>query len=149
MDVRVDIDIPCEPSQIHPFVCDLVQYPQWMGLVHSAVLDPTTTGPTAWIVELRGKIGPFARSKRLRMQQVVTDSPHHVRFERNEEDGQQHGQWVLEVKIADLSTDIAPRSSLKMTLHYGGRLFSSVVERALHDEIEMSKKRLLNLVMSA
>ncbi len=83
------------------------------------------------------------------MQQVAADSPHHVRFERNEEDGQQHGQWVLEVKIADLSTDIAPRSSLKMTLHYGGRLFSSVVERALQDEIEKSKKRLLHLVMSA
>ena len=149
MDVCVYIDIPCEPSQIYPFVCDLVQYPQWMGLVHSAVLDPTTTGPTAWIVELRGKIGPFARSKRLRMQQVVTGSPHLVRFERSEDDGQQHGQWVLEVKIADLSTDMAPKSSLKMTLHYGGRLFSGVVERALQDEIEMSKKRLLNLVMSA
>ena len=149
MDVRVDIDIPCGPSAIYPFVCDLVQYPQWMGLVHSAVLDPTTTGPTAWIVELRGKIGPFARSKRLRMQQVVTDSPHHVRFERSEDDGQQHGQWVLEVKIADLGTELVPKSSLKMTLHYGGRLFSSVVERALQDEIEMSKKRLLHLVMSA
>ena len=149
MDVRVDIDIPCEPSAIYPFVCDLVQYPQWMGLVHSAVHDPMATGPMAWIVELRGKIGPFARSKRLRMQQVVTDSPHHVRFERSENDGQQHGQWVLEVKIADLGTELVPKSSLKMTLHYGGRLFSSVVERALQDEIDMSKKRLLDLVMSA
>ena len=29
-----------------------------------------------------------------------------------------------------------------MTLHYGGRLWSSVVERVLFDEIEASKKRL-------
>jgi hypothetical protein len=33
-----------------------------------------------------------------------------------------------------------------MTLQYSGRLFSSVVERALHDEIEASKQRLRELV---
>ena len=138
MDIRVDVNLPCSAKELLPFIDDLAQYPSWMGLVHTVVPE----GEGVWQVELRGKIGPFARSKRLRMIQVETSEPHHIRFERQENDGRSHSDWVLDAQV----TEVGSASTLNMTLHYGGRLFSNVVERALHDEIEASKQRLRKLV---
>jgi hypothetical protein len=138
MDIRVDVELPCSVAKILPFIDDLAQYPSWMGLVHTVISE----GEDVWQVELRGKIGPFARSKRLRMIQVETSEPHHIRFERQENDGRSHSDWVLDAQV----TEVGSASTLNMTLQYSGRLFSSVVERALHDEIEASKQRLRKLV---
>jgi hypothetical protein len=138
VDIRVDVNLPCSAKELLPFIDDLAQYPAWMGLVHTVISE----GEGVWQVELRGKIGPFARSKRLRMIQVETQEPHHIRFERQENDGRSHSDWVLDAQV----TEVGSASTLNMTLHYGGRLFSNVVERALHDEIEASKQRLRNLV---
>ena len=138
MDIRVDVNLPCSAKELLPFIDDLAQYPSWMGLVHTVVPE----GEGVWQVELRGKIGPFARSKRLRMIQVETSEPHHIRFERQENDGRSHSDWVLDAQV----TEVGSASTLNMTLRYSGRLFSSVVERALHDEIEASKQRLRELV---
>jgi hypothetical protein len=138
VDIRVDVNLPCSAKELLPFIDDLAQYPSWMGLVHTVVPE----GEGVWQVELRGKIGPFARSKRLRMIQVETSEPHHIRFERQENDGRSHSDWVLDAEV----TEVGSTSTLNMTLHYGGRLFSNVVERALHDEIEASKQRLRELV---
>jgi hypothetical protein len=138
VDIRVDVNLPCSAKELLPFIDDLAQYPSWMGLVHTVVPE----GEGVWQVELRGKIGPFARSKRLRMIQVETQEPHHIRFERQENDGRSHSDWVLDAQV----TEVGSASTLNMTLHYGGRLFSNVVERALHDEIEASKQRLRELV---
>jgi hypothetical protein len=138
MDIRVDVELPCSAAKILPFIDDLAQYPAWMGLVHTVISE----GEDVWQVELRGKIGPFARSKRLRMIQVETSEPHHIRFERQENDGRSHSDWVLDAQV----TEVGSASTLNMTLQYSGRLFSSVVERALHDEIETSKQRLRKLV---
>lgn len=139
MDIRVDVDLVCSVKDLLPLINDLTQYPRWMGLVYAVV--PETDGQ-AWQVELRGKIGPFARSKRLRMVQVETSSAEHLRFERAEVDGRSHSAWVLEARVSQQ----ASMTTLNMTLQYSGRLFSSVVERALHDEIEASKQRLRKLV---
>ena len=138
MDIRVDVNLPCSAKELLPFIDDLAQYPAWMGLVHTVISE----GEDVWQVELRGKIGPFARSKRLRMIQVETSEPHHIRFERQENDGRSHSDWVLDAQV----TEVGSASTLNMTLQYSGRLFSSVVERALHDEIETSKQRLRKLV---
>ena len=138
MDIRVDVNLPCSAKELLPFIDDLAQYPSWMGLVHTVISE----GEDVWQVELRGKIGPFARSKRLRMIQVETSEPHHILFERQENDGRSHSDWVLDAQV----TEVGSASTLNMTLRYSGRLFSSVVERALHDEIEASKQRLRNLV---
>jgi hypothetical protein len=138
VDIRVDVNLPCSAKELWPFIDDLAQYPSWMGLVYTVVPE----GEGVWQVELRGKIGPFARSKRLRMIQVETSEPHHIRFERQENDGRSHSDWVLDAQV----TEVGSASTLNMTLRYSGRLFSSVVERALHDEIEASKQRLRELV---
>ena len=60
---------------------------------------PDDVGP-AWSVDLRGRLGPFARAKRLRMVRTVHEPDHHARFERVEHDGRQHSPWVLDATVA-------------------------------------------------
>lgn len=140
MDLVIDLDLPCAPSEVTPFVADLSAYPRWMGLVHAVVPEASADEP-AWSVELRAKVGPFARSKRLRMVRTVEESPTHVRFERQERDTNSHGTWVLDARLDGTTT-----AHLTVRLQYEGRLWSSVIERVLRDEVERSKERLVALV---
>ena len=138
MKLVVTADLPCPPERVFAEIDDLADFPRWMGLVHS--VEPVAD--SVWLVELRARVGPFARSKRLRMRRVDLDAPRRVRFERDENDGRRHGEWVLDVVVESIDAG----SRLVMTLNYSGRLWSSVVERVLNDEIEASKVRLRNLV---
>ena len=95
MDVRASLDATCDASRLFDLVGDLASYPQWMDLVHRA--EPL--GNDAWGVELRAKVGPFARSKRLRMVRTAAEPNSLVRFERVEFDGRQHAPWVLTATI--------------------------------------------------
>jgi hypothetical protein len=125
-------------------VSDLGRYPQWLDIVPRAV--PEGTGAEerpAWSVDLRGRLGPFARSKRLRMERTVCDAEAGVaRFERVEHDGRAHSPWVLTAEVAATPGG----SRLTMHLHYGGGLWGPVVERLLGEEIERSRPRLLRCV---
>ncbi len=141
MDVTTTLDAPCDAATLFPWVDDLARYPEWLDIVPRAVaVDPhhDDAGP-AWSVDLRGRLGPFARAKRLRMVRTVADEPQRVRFERSEHDGRQHSDWVLE---ADL-TPHGGGTRLTMHLHYGGRLWMPALDRLLSDEIERSRPRLL------
>jgi uncharacterized protein YndB with AHSA1/START domain len=145
VDVTADLMAPCPPERLFRWVDDLGHYPEWLDIVPRAVAleahqgDP---GP-AWSVDLRGRLGPFARSKRLRMVRTVHEAPARVRFERLEHDGRRHSPWVLE---ADVAPERGDGSRLTMHLHYGGSLVGPLVERLLADEIRQSKPRLLALV---
>lgn len=140
MRLVVEHVVDASPDAVFSVIDDLGRYPSWMGLVHSAEALAADT----WAVQLRARIGPLARSKKLTMTRVVCEAPRHVRFERRETDGRSHGEWVLDVTV---EPDSAPtRTRLVMVLHYGGRLWSSVVEKVLHDEIEASKRRLDTLL---
>jgi hypothetical protein len=101
---------------------------------------PGDPGP-AWSVDLRGRLGPFARSKRLRMARSLHE-PGRVRFERVERDGRDHAAWTLTAEV----TGAGAGSRLRMDLHYGGSLVGPIIERLLVDEIARSKPRLLALV---
>ena len=138
MQLSVTADLSCHPHRLFEEVDDLGDYPRWMGLVHNA----QSQSDGSWIVELRARVGPFARSKRLRMTRTMLEPDSRVRFERSETDGRPHGEWVLDVTVSPN----ADGSRLVMNLHYSGRLWSSVVERVLHEEIEASKERLRLLV---
>lgn len=96
-------------------------------------------GEEAWVVDLRGRLGPLARSKRLRMVRTVLDAPHHVRFERRELHGRSQSPWVLDAQVEPT----AGGSRLSMRLHYGGSFGDQILERMLHGEIERSRPRLL------
>jgi len=112
--------------------------------------EPTTTAPDgggegapAWEVDLRGRLGPLARSKRLRMERTVLEPGRRAAFERRERDGRHHADWAL---FAAVEPRPGGASQLTMRLHYGGGLWGPVLERLLRDEIEQAKPRLLALV---
>ncbi len=142
-DVRAELDAPCSPATLFPFVDDLAAYPAWMQLVHAVTtLDPDGGRP-AWSVELRARVGPLARSKRLRMVRTQHDVPSSVVFERAEVDGRQHSAWILRADVRATPSG----AHLGVGLHYGGRLWTGgVLERVLRDSIEHGRERLVALV---
>jgi hypothetical protein len=146
MEVVASLAAPCEPEVLFPWVDDLGRYPEWLDIVPRAVgaaAAGTDVGP-AWSVDLRGRLGPFARAKRLRMVRTAHDPARHARFERAEHDGRQHSAWVLDATIEPTGTG----SELTMRLHYGGRLWMPALDRLLADEIERSRPRLLECLVS-
>lgn len=144
VDVTATLEAPCEPEALYACVESLDRYPAWLDIVAAARPAEAADGDAgpAWIVDLRGRLGPFARSKRLRMVRVAHEAPRVVRFERRETDARSHSAWVLEGEVQrDPSADQVS-SRLVMHLHYGGGLWGPVLERLLRDEIERSRPRL-------
>jgi Polyketide cyclase / dehydrase and lipid transport len=140
VDVTADLAAPCAPAALLSWVADLGRYPEWLSIVTRATPAdalPGDRGP-AWLVDLRGRLGPLARSKRLRMVRTLLDDDRAV-FERSEADSRSHAPWVLEARVAPTEDG----SHLVMHLHYGGALWGPVLERMLGDEIEKSRPRLL------
>lgn len=136
MDVTATLDAPVSPARLYDEVSALDGYPGWIDIVHRA--EPAGVG--SWNVELRGKVGPFARSKRLRMERTVAEPGRRVVFERREQDGRTHSPWVLTATI----DATASGSRLTMRLHYGGSLFTGgVLEKMLADQILRGRERLL------
>lgn len=145
VDVIAELEAPVAPEELFAWVEDLARYPAWLDIVPRAEpVDPIEGDPgPAWSVDLRGRLGPLARSKRLRMVQREIDAPNKVVFERCEHDGRQHSPWIL---TADVQPGGAGASTLRMHLHYGGGLFGRPLEVLLRQEIEHSRTRLLALL---
>jgi hypothetical protein len=138
MDLSATLDAPCSPSELFAWVDDLGRYPAW----HTLVTRAETDGDGAWLVDLRGRLGPLARSKRLRMERVTLEPERLAVFRRAERDGRHHADWVLRAAVEPAGSG----SRLVMDLHYGGALWGPVLERLLREEIEASRARLLGLV---
>jgi hypothetical protein len=141
VDLEADLDAPVPPADLFPWVEDLGRYPQWLDIVSRAEPD----GPGTWLVDLRARLGPLARSKRLRMRRTLHRVPTEVVFDRDETDGRSHAPWRLSASVEPTGAG----SRLVMRLHYGGTLWGPVVERLLTDEIERSRPRLLAVVAAA
>ena len=148
MDVTAELDADCPPEVLFEWVEDLGRYPSWLDIVPRAEPGAGTGERPAWSVDLRGRLGPLARSKRLRMVRTVHQPPSTAVFERVELDGRSHAPWVLRAEVAalDPGSPGADRSRLTMHLHYGGGLWGPVLERVLGDEIERSRPRLLRRI---
>lgn len=148
------MEAQCDPDRLYRLVSDLTDYPEWMLLTHRVEADVRgTDGLAAWNVELRARVGPFARSKRLRMVRTMHDGEaRRVRFERDEIDGRRHSAWVLDACVvsapgASQQGASQPDSRLEMELHYGGALWTGgVMERVLAEQILAGRERLLSLV---
>jgi hypothetical protein len=136
MDVIASLDAPVVPARLFDEVSALEGYSAWIDIVHKAEFAQDGS----WNVELRGKVGPFARSKRLRMERTVLELSRRVVFERREIDGRTHSSWILTATI-----EATPEGSrLTMHLHYGGSLFTGgVLEKMLADQILRGRERLL------
>ncbi|HUP86576.1 MAG TPA: SRPBCC family protein [Acidimicrobiales bacterium] len=110
LDARATLD--ADPDAVLSALADLSTYPHWLTIVASAIVEPDVDD--AWSVELAGRIGPFTRRKRVRMVRTELDpAARAVRFERREQDGRTHNEWVL----AGTTT---PAADLHIHLHYGG-----------------------------
>ena len=143
MDVHAALEADCDADTLFAYVDDLGRYPSWMDLVHR--VEPLGgDGSPAWQVELRARVGPLARSKRLRMQRTVHDTEaRRVVFERAEADGKRHSAWVLSAEVGHSDG----RTTLDMHLYYGGALWTGgVLERVLADQIRNGRDRLAALV---
>lgn len=143
-DATLDVAAPVEA--VLPYVSDLAQYPTWMPLVHAVEVDTaiSSDGDTSWIVELRAKVGVFARSKRLRMVRTRNDTGRYV-FERRETDGRRHSPWTLTVDV-----DPTPAGSrVVVRLEYGGSLWTAgVLDKVLASQIEAGKAGLARVATS-
>lgn len=145
MDVHASVDANVSADQLFSKVSDLSTYTKWLDIVHSAEVLSEGGETPAWQVELRARVGPFARSKRLRMVRTECDPPRAVVFERQECDGKQHSAWILRATVEPFSTG----SRLHMHLHYGGLLFTGgVMERLLADQIRQGSDRLLAMFVT-
>ena len=144
MDTSATLEAPCDPDDLFAWVDDLSRYPQWLSIVARAESVATVDGDPgpAWSVDLRGRIGPLARSKRLRMVRTTYEPDHLVVFERREADARSHSPWVLRADVSAHATG----ARLEMRLHYGGQLWGPVLERLVRDEIDASRGRLLDLL---
>ena len=136
MDVLATVEVPVSPEKLFAYISDLVNYESWLEIVHSVKLFDANS----WTVELRARLGPFARSKRLRMVRTSCDEPNSVVFERVEKDERRHSSWVLSATVSKTTTG----SSLETKLHYSGSLFTGgLLERALADQIKTGREKLI------
>ena len=164
MELSASLRTAAHVDAVLGYVRELDRYTEWMPLVHSAVPE-SGSAPAAWSVELRARVGPFARSKRLRMVRTVMDSgaassgvgansPARIVFERRELDGRSHAAWRLEVVVTQTTNSssagspgaAAPATELTMHLSYDGRFFASVVESILQQQIDEGRRRLSALL---
>jgi hypothetical protein len=140
VELTAELEAPCPPGALFAWVNDLARYPAWLTIVTRA--ERFASQPPAWSVDLRGRIGPFARSKRLRMARTRYVVDELAVFERQEQDRRQHAAWMLRAAVAPTATG----SRLDMVLRYDGAFWGPVLERLLADEIVDGRARLLELV---
>lgn len=140
------VDLPVGIDTVLPWVSDLSRYVEWMPMVHAASPEGDDAGSLAWDVELRAKVGPFARSKRLRMVRTSERrSPGSASFvfERAERGGRSHSAWVMNVTV----TSVGSMTTVAIDLEYGGSLWSAgVLDKVLAAQIEEGKKGILRVV---
>lgn len=130
--------VPASPAAVFAHVARLDAYPAWLRLVHEVETVADEPDP-AWIVELRARVGPFARSKRLRMARTQLEPDRLVMFERAEIDGRDHARWALRAELAT----VAAGTELTMHLAYDGSLWTGgVLEKVLEEEIRRGRSGL-------
>ncbi len=126
-------------ERIAEIIGDLGTYPSWLDLVTAATPDEAQSPDDhpSWLVTIRAKVGPFARSKKLRMVRTSVDRSEAgatFRFERREIDGRNHSGWTLEASVATngdrgLAVDLG--STVIMDLRYDGGLWTAPLEPIL------------------
>jgi carbon monoxide dehydrogenase subunit G len=141
MNYSSTVDVPTTIDAVRPFVEDLASYPQWMPMVHNV----SAVASDVWSVELRAKVGVFARSKMLRMRRTMNEE-NIIVFERDEDDGRQHSPWVMRVSI----NPSASGTNVTIDLSYGGSLWTAgILDRVLASQVDAGKAGLVRVVQGA
>lgn len=139
MDLSLEAAMDAAPADVLAEVADLSGYPDWHGMVHKVVPDGD-----GWLVDLGGRVGPFTRTKRVRLVRATDEedaAPGRVRFVRQERDGAEHGQWEL-LGLVEPATGEGP-CTLRFRLRYDGSSpLIGLLEPRLRTETERSAERL-------
>jgi hypothetical protein len=132
LDARADLD--ADPDVVFAALADLATYPRWLTIVARADPVADRSEPT-WDVDLAARIGPFSRTKRLRMVRTHHDATERtVRFERREDDGPTDNPWIL-------TSTTTPDAEVHVHLHYGGALFPGA-DLVLRRDVDRAGERL-------
>ncbi len=141
MNYSSSVDVPVAIDAVRPFVEDLAAYPTWMPMVH----DVVAVDDGVWSVELRAKVGVFARSKKLRMRRTMNED-NIIVFERDEDDNRQHSPWVMRVSLSPS----AMGTNVTIDLSYGGSLWTAgILDRVLASQVDAGKSGLVRAVQGA
>lgn len=148
MDLEETIDLAATRPQVVDVLSDLASYAEWLDIVSLA--EPAGVeidDRPVWMVELRARIGPFARTKRLRMVRTVLEigpDRTEVLFTRREEGARDYSDWTLSVVVEDAG---AAECRVVLRLHYGGSLWTpGPLERVLADQVRVGRERLSRVV---
>jgi Polyketide cyclase / dehydrase and lipid transport len=136
-------------DRLYEVISDLGTYGEWMTLIDRcevAVAASDDQGP-AWWVTLRAKVGPFARSKRLRMVRTQMTQGSSVRFERRETDGRSHSAWVMNATCSPLEGKLET-TAVTVELSYSGGLWSGPLDAVLGSQVNDSVPRLQQYLLN-
>ncbi len=140
-------------SRVLAVLGDVATYDRWLDVVHRVDPDPTgAPDGSAWFFTLRARIGPFARSKRLRVVERPAPSDDagatvdRVRLERCELDGRDHADWTFDASLSDAARP--HDTDLTLTLAYGGRLWTAALNAVLDNQLRTATLRLQELALA-
>jgi hypothetical protein len=138
VDLHARATLDADPDAVFAVLADLATYPHWLRIVASATPadDDANDDASAWSVELAGRIGPFTKTKRVRMVRTHADpDARNVRFERRELDGRDHNAWIL-------TGSTTPTAEVHVHLHYGGGRNLPGADLLLRQEVRDAGARL-------
>ena len=131
-----EIFVNADPVTVADVVADLSTYPLWNDVVASAEPLDNDSTDVAWLTTLRARVGPFARSKQLRMvrsEHRVEDQTHTIRFVRSEIDSREHSAWIMNAGITPGGNQ---RSRVVLGFEYGGGLWNPALDLVLGAAID-------------
>ncbi len=138
------------PDDLFDVLSDLSTYPQWLDVVAEATPvggdgDEGSTKP-AWLVTLKARVGPFARSKRLRMVRTSIDpDTRTVVFDRSELDERSHSAWQLRAIVEPCDAK-GMQSASNLRLTYSGAMWSGPLSGILDSAAERATTSLQQFV---
>ena len=134
MDLDARATLEADPDRVFQALADLATYPHWLTIVAAASSEPGTAD--TWSIELAGRIGPFTKRKRVRMVRTEADeAARTVRFERREQDGRHHNEWIL---TGSTTAD----GQVHVHLHYGGGRSLPGADLLLRQEVRHAGEKL-------
>lgn len=143
MDISLQAALDAAPAAVLAEVTDIDGYPAWHGMVKKVVPDGD-----GWLVDVGARIGPFNKSKRVRLVRAEDEEPGQVRFVRDEKDGKEHGGWELE-GVVDPATGDGPCTLTFRLLYDGSSPLMGLLEPLLKAEVAKSADRLRSRLAGA
>jgi len=139
VDLSLEATFEAAPAAVLAEVADLPGYVAWHGMVKR--VEPDGDG---WLVDLGARLGPFTRTKRVRLVRAGQDdegAAGQVRFVRKETDRDDYGMWELQAD-GDPATGAGPCTLRFRMRADGSSPLIGMLEPVLRAETQKSADRL-------